>query len=410
MSTKPNKHAGRRRHPHEPHLSSTDGRPVERNFLPGQYAVTGHLPINHNYLGQQFSDCDAILEKIKEVVASGEFTLGREVDHFEDEFAAIAATRHAIGVGSGTDALFLALKALGVGEGYEVITTPYTFYATVGAIVTAGARPVFVDIGTDYNIDPEKIEAAVTPRTKAILPVHWSGKPCDMDPIMRTADKHGLAVIEDACHAVKATYKGRPAGSLGTIGCFSFHPLKNLNVWGDGGVITTNSDALAVKLRLLRNHGLRNRDECEMFAYNSRLDTIQAVVARHLLQELDHITEARIAHAAYFDEKLDAIPQITIPLREPYVNQVYHLYIVRCEQRDALRGFLVENGVDAKIHYPVPMHLQPAARYLGYRQGDFPVCEATVRSVLSLPVHEFITHEQQDRVVALIREFYGRIT
>jgi dTDP-4-amino-4,6-dideoxygalactose transaminase len=379
---------------------------LDRNFLPAQYDSTGKLEINHNYLRQQFADCDEILAKIKEVVRSGEFTLGREVDRLEDEFAAIVGTRHAIGVGSGTDALFLSLKAAGVDSGDEVITTPYTFFATVGAIVAAGARPVFADIRDDYNIDPVKVEGAVTERTKAILPVHWSGKPCDMDPIMKVANRHGLAVVEDACHAIKASYRGRGAGALGTLGCFSFHPLKNLNVWGDGGIITTDSDNLAGKLRLLRNHGLLNRDECGVFGYNSRLDTVQAVVARHLLQKLDYITERRIANAAHFDERLRAIPQIRVPTRDSWVKQVYHLYIVRCERRDELQQFLVARGVDAKVHYPVPMHLQPAAGFLGYKPGDFPVCEATVKSVLSLPVHEFITPEQQDRVVGLIREFF----
>jgi dTDP-4-amino-4,6-dideoxygalactose transaminase len=330
------------------------------------------------------------------------------VDCLEDEFAKIAGTKHAIGVGSGTDALFLSLKAIGVDKGDEVITTPYTFYATIGAIVTAGARPVFADIRADYNIDPAKIESAITLQTRAILPVHWSGKPCDMDPIMAIANRRGIAVVEDACHAVTATYMGRPAGSLGTIGCFSFHPLKNLNVWGDGGIVTTNSDEIARKLRMLRNHGLINRDECEIFAYNSRLDTIQAVVARHLLKKLGHITRSRIAHADYFDRELRGIPQITVPAREPYIKQVYHLYIVLCERRDELQRFLVDNGVDAKVHYPIPMHLQPAARLFGYNAGDFPIAETTVRSVLSLPVHEFIGRKQQDRVVALIREFYGK--
>jgi aminotransferase EvaB len=379
---------------------------AERNFLPQQYEVTGKLGINHNYLQGQFADHDEILAKIKQVVINGDFTLGREVDRLEDEYAATVGAKHGIGVGSGTDALFLSLKALGVDKGDEVITTPYTFFATIGAIVTAGARPVFVDIRNDYNIDPGKIEAAITPRTKAILPVHWSGKPCDMVPIREIADRRGLPIVEDACHAVKATYRGRGAGVLGTLGCFSFHPLKNLNVWGDGGIITTNSDELAGKLRLMRNHGLINRDECAMFAYNSRLDTVQAVVARHMLQKLEHITESRIGHAAYFDEKLRDIPQITVPEREGWIKQVYHLYIVKAERRDELQKFLVSRGVDAKTHYPIPMHLQPAAKEYGYKTGDFPVCEATVKSVISLPVHEFITREQQDTVVDLVKEFY----
>lgn len=379
---------------------------VDRNFLPEQYEATGKLAINHNYLPQQFADHEVILKKIEDLVTSGDFTLGREVDRFEDEFSAIAGTSHAIGVGSGTDALFLSLKALGVEPGDEVITTPYTFFATIGAIVTAGAKPVFVDIGSDYNIDPSGIEAAVTSRTRAILPVHWSGKPCEMDQILQIAERHGIAVVEDACHSVKAEYRGRPAGSLGTMGCFSFHPLKNLNVWGDGGIVTTDSHEHASRLRLLRNHGLLNRNECAVFAYNSRLDTIQAIVARHLLEKLEHITESRRAHARLFDERLRQIPQISVPDRESHVKHVYHLYIVRCERRDELVQFLVEQGVDAKVHYPIPMHLQPAASHLGYREGDFPVCEATVSSVLSLPVHEFITLEQIERVVTLIRDFY----
>ena len=379
---------------------------IQRNFLPGQYEETGQLSVNHNYLQQQFSDHDVILEKIKKVVLKGDFTLGREVDQLEDEFAEVAGTKHAIGVGSGTDALFLSLKALGVDKGDEVITTPYTFFATIGAIVTAGARPVFVDIRPDYNIDPSRIEAAITSRTKVILPVHWSGKPCDMDPVVSIAQRHGLSVVEDACHAVKATYKGRPAGSLGTIGCFSFHPLKNLNVWGDGGIATTSSKELSDRLRLLRNHGLLNRDECAVFAYNSRLDTVQAVIARHLLQKLESITEARISNALYFDQLLKELPQISIPDRDPEIRQVFHIYVIRAERREELKRHLVERGVDAKVHYPIPMHLQPAATSFGYKEGDFPVCEAVTRSVLSLPVHEFITRMQQDRVIDLIREFY----
>jgi len=379
---------------------------TERNFLPRQYEETGRLEINHNYLHEQFADHDAILAKIREVVRNGDFTLGREVDRLEDEFARAVGAKHAVGLGSGTDALFLSLKALGVGPGDEVVTTPYTFFATIGAIVTAGARPVFVDICEDYNIDPARIEAALTPRTKAILPVHWSGKPCDMDPIAQLAARRGIAVVEDACHAVQAMYRSRGVGTLGTIGCFSFHPLKNLNVWGDGGIATTDSEALADKLRLLRNHGLMNRDECAVFAYNSRLDTVQAVVARHLLQKLDQITASRIANAAYFDKVLADVAEIVVPTREGWIKQVYHLYIVRAERRDELQRFLVHNGVDAKVHYPIPMHLQPAAREFGYKAGDFPVCERIVRSVLSLPVHEFITRAQQERVAELIRRFY----
>lgn len=377
-----------------------------RNFLPEQYRQTNLLGINHNYLLQQFADRDEILAKIRDVVVRGDFTLGAEVDLFEGEFAKLSGARYAIGVGSGTDALFLSLKALGVDKGDEVITTPFTFYATIGAIVTAGATPVFVDAGDDYNIDADRIEQKITKKTRAIMPVHWSGKPCDMDVIEATAHKHGIPIVSDACHAIKATYKGRPSGTLGTLACFSFHPLKNLNVWGDGGIIATDSDALADQLRLLRNHGLAGRDECRVFAYNSRLDTLQAVVARHMLGKISGITAARVANAEYFDRHLRPIPQITVPQRDRDIHQVYHLYMVLCENRDALQKHLVANGVDAKIHYPVPMHLQPAARNLGHKIGDFPTAERIAATTLSLPVHEFITREQQDRVIELVRQFY----
>lgn len=377
------------------------------NFLPEQYKVNRKLQINHNYLHQQFSDYEEILQKISKVILDGDFTLGSEVDLLEEEFSLVAGTKFAVGVGSGTDALMLSLKALEIGPGDEVITTPYTFYATVGAIVTAGATPVFADIGDDYNINPNLVESVITAKTKAILPVHWSGKPCDMASINSIAKKHNLYIVEDACHAVSASYQGRPAGSLGDIGCFSFHPLKNLNVWGDGGIATTNSEELANKLRLLRNHGLVSRDECAIFAFNSRLDTIQAVVARHLLKKLSHITDSRIANASYFDLKLENIPQIRIPLRDEAIKQVFHLYIISCEDRDELQKYLISYGVDAKVHYSIPMHLQPAAASFGYKLGDFPVCESTVKQVLSLPVHEFITQDQCARVVELIQQFYG---
>lgn len=379
-----------------------------RNFLPEQYTQTAALPINHNYLGDQFSDLDEIWNKIREVVLRGDFTLGSDVDKLEEEFSRISGTKHAIGVGSGTDALFLSLKALGVDKGDEVITTPFTFYATIGAIVTTGAKPVFVDVSKDFNIDPSQIEKHITDKTKAILPVHWSGKPCDMDAIEAIARKHNIPVVCDACHAIKAVYKNRNSGELGTISCFSFHPLKNLNVWGDGGIIATNSDELSDKLRLLRNHGLAGRDECRIFAYNSRLDTIQAVVARHLLaKRIDNITEYRISNAAYYDSHLKSVPQITISYREPDIKAVYHLYQFLCEERNELQKYLISEGIDAKIHYPIPMHLQPAAEFLGHKKGDFPITEHIADNILSLPVHEFITREQQDKVITLIKKFYA---
>jgi len=379
---------------------------LPHNYLPEQHLNTSQLSINHNYLQQQFSDPEAIFDEIRELVIRGDFTLGQAVDDLEEEFKIITQTRHAIGVGSGTDAIFLSLKALGIDKGDEVITVPYTFYASVGPIVTAGARPVFVDVGDDYNMDPEKIEAAITPRTKAILPVHWSGLICDMERISGIAKKHGLSIVEDACHAINAERAGKRAGAHGTTACFSMHPLKNLNVWGDGGVIVTNSDKLHDQLILLRNHGLVNRDLCKVFAYNSRLDTLQAIVGKHVIKKVDHITRMRIDNASYFDEQLSVIPQIKIPLRSPEAKQVFHIYVIRVEKRDELQQFLIKHGIDAKIHYPVPMHLQPAAKKYGYKEGDFPVSEAICKSVISLPVHEFITQEQLDYVVDRVKHFY----
>ena len=376
------------------------------NFYPDQYKKDSKLDINHNYLLEQFADHDEILNKIKQVVIRGDFTLGSIVDEVEEEYAKLCGIKHAIGVGSGTDALFLSLKSIGVDKGDEVITTPFTFFATVGAIVTSGATPVFVDCDDDLNINADLIESAITSRTKAIMPVHWSGRPCEMDSINAIAEKHGIYVIEDACHAIQATYKNRPAGSLGDFGCFSFHPLKNLNVWGDGGIITTDSDEHAKRLKLIRNHGLIGRNECVEFAYNSRLDSVQAVVVKHMLGKIDNITKSRISNALYLDDKLNGISEIDIPKRNNDLKEVFHLYMFECERRDELKSFLNDNNIDAKIHYPVPMHLQPAAKEYNYQVGDFPKSEEACSKVISLPVHEFISKDDLEYMIQKIREFY----
>jgi dTDP-3-amino-2,3,6-trideoxy-4-keto-D-glucose/dTDP-3-amino-3,4,6-trideoxy-alpha-D-glucose/dTDP-2,6-dideoxy-D-kanosamine transaminase len=380
----------------------------ERNFLPKQYENTGRSEINHNYLSQQFEDSELILNDIRKLISKGDYTLGRSVNDFEKRICALTGSKYCIGVGSGTDALFLSLKAAGVKEGDEIITTPYTFYATIGAIVTAGARPVFVDVREDYNINPRKIEDAITPYTKGIIPVHWGGFPCEMDSIMTVAENNGLFVVEDACHAIQARFHEKAMGTFGLTGCFSMHPLKNLNVWGDGGYLITDSSEMAEKLSLFRNHGLVNRDECAVFAYNSRLDSLQAIVANHLLDKINFITESRISNAQLYDERLQYIKGIITPNRPDYVKQVYHIYVVRAEKRDNLQSYLIQKGVDAKVHYPVPMHLQPAAKNYGYKRGDFPVCEALCDSVISLPVHEFVTTKQINKVCDLIEEFYAK--
>ena len=379
-----------------------------KNFLPNQYEETDQFTINHNYLGDQFSDYPLILDKISKVVKKGDFTLGKAVGDFEEKFSKIVGSKYAIGVGSGTDALFLSLKALGVGEGDEVITTAFTFYATIGAIVTSGAKPVFVDIKKDYNIDANLIENAITKKTKAIMPVHWTGTPCDMNKIIDISKKHNLHIVEDACHAITASYQGKNAGTFGISGCFSMHPLKNLNVWGDGGVICTSDEVFLNKVRLLRNHGLADRDTCEIFGYNSRLDTIQSVIADHMLDKLDFISHSRIKNADFLDKNLKGLKEVFIPDRNiKDIRQVYHIYSLLFEKRDELKLHLNSKGIDAKIHYPIPMHLQPAAKGYGHKIGDFPVAEMTCQKTLSLPVHEFITQEQLNLMVKEIKSFYA---
>mgnify|MGYP001168207407 CR=1 FL=1 len=380
------------------------------NFYPSQYQSDSEFKINHNYLKEQFSQNGEIFSEIENVVKDCDFTLGKAVDEVEELIAKEAETKHAIGVGSGTDALFLSMKMLGIKDGDEVITTTYTFYATVGAIVTAGAKPVFCDINEDFNLDPGEIEGKITSRTKAIVPVHWAGRPCEMDEINKIAKKHNLFVIEDACHAIQGEYKNRRCGSLGDLGCFSFHPLKNLNVWGDGGIITTNNPEYSSRLKLIRNHGLINRNTCVEFAYNSRLDTLQAVVARYLIKnKLENITRKRIRNALLLDKSLRDIEEVKINIRLEILKEVFHLYSFRAENRDGLYEFLRANGVDAKIHYPVPMHLQPAAKYLDYSEGDFPVSEHFAKSTISLPVHEFIEENQIEHISRLIKKFYSNI-
>jgi dTDP-3-amino-2,3,6-trideoxy-4-keto-D-glucose/dTDP-3-amino-3,4,6-trideoxy-alpha-D-glucose/dTDP-2,6-dideoxy-D-kanosamine transaminase len=380
---------------------------LSKNFLPSQYEDDKKLSVQHNYLAEQFSDKDLILEKISEVVTRGDFTLGREVDKLEEAFAQLVGAKHAIGVGSGTDAIFLSLRALDLQPGDEVITTAFTFYATIGAIVTAGGTPVFCDIEDDFNISIAGIKQLITEKTKAIVPVHWTGRPCEMDEMIEISEEFGIPIIEDACHSILAEYRGKKTGTFGITGCFSFHPLKNLNVWGDGGIITTNSDEMNAKIRLLRNHGLTDRDHCEIFGYNSRLDTIQAVVANHLLGKIDAITNARIEHAKYLDTGLSDVPGISIPERVGSLKEVFHIYSFMAENRDGLAEFLRKNGIDAKIHYPIPMHLQPAARYLNYKKGDFPNAENAANRTLSLPVHEFVKPKDLDFMISKVKEFYN---
>jgi len=381
---------------------------VKYSYLLEQFKVEeDETKVKYVELSKQ-ANIETILSDIKELLLkTGQFTLGQPVTEFESRFAKLCKTEFAIGVNSGTDALFLTLKALNIGSGDEVITASNSFIATPAAIANAGARPVLVDVNGEYNIDADLIEKAITPRTKAIMPVHLTGNPADMPRIMEIANSYNLYVIEDACQAVSASINEQPVGSFGIAGGFSFHPLKNLNVWGDGGIITTNSKELCDKLELLRNHGLKNRDEVEFFAYNSRLDTIQAIVANQLLNVLDAITDTRIRNAKTYDDALSNMAgYITIPPRRSNVKQVYHTYVIQAKERNKLGAYLAEKGIQTKVHYPIPIHLQQASKYLGYKEGDFPVCEAQAKSIITLPVHQHLTNDEITYVIDNITKFY----
>lgn len=366
------------------------------------------MRVPFSYLDRQFANVDEYLADIRSVVKRGDFTLGEELRSFESRFAEICAAPHAIGVGTGTDALAIPLKVLGIGPGDEVITTSTTFIATVGAIVMTGARPVFVDSEDGFVVNPSLIESAITPRTKAIIPVHYSGNVSDMEKIMEIAEAFHLHVIEDACQAIGASMDGKPVGSWGDAAAFSLHPLKNLNVWGDGGVIVTHSEALAEKLRLYRNHGLIHRDEAVLFGVNSRLDTIQAIVGNRLINEVGFITGKRISNAERYDRAFRGLgPCVRVPRRRKGVKHVFHLYIVRVERRDQLLAYLQGQGIEAKVHYPIPVHLQKAAEQFGYRKGDFPKSEADSECMITLPAHQHLSEEEIDYVIEKVAAFYG---
>ena len=365
------------------------------------------MQVKYSYLDQQFAEVEAYFDDLRKLVSSGEFTLGPFVEAFENKFAAYIGIKHAIGTNTGTGALILSLKAVGVGQGSEVITVANTFIATVGAIIASGARPVFVDCDERYQIDVNKIEAAISPRTAAILPVHWAGCPPEMDKILEIADRHGIPVVEDACPAVGAKINGRFAGTFGKVNAFSMHPLKPLNVWGDGGIIVTDDDKAAEFLRLYRNHGLLDRDHVEIWGVNDRLQPFQAVVGSRVLDTVEGLVEARIRNARFLDEGLKGLePHIRPPHRPSGYREVYQLYLVTASRRDELVKFLVGRGVEAKVHYPIPIHLQNAARNLGYKRGDFPVCERQAQEVVTLPAHQHITEEQIEYTISIIREFY----
>jgi len=339
------------------------------------------------------------------VLETTQFILGSAVAGFEAAFAPYCKAKHAIGTSTGTSALHLALLAAGVGRGDEVITTPFTFVATVSAIDYTGAKPVFVDITPDtFTIDPAKIEAAITPRTKAILPVHLHGRPADMDPIMQIARRKNLVVIEDACQAHGAEYNGKRIGSIGDLACFSFYPGKNLGAYGEGGAVTTNDDERAKKIRLLRDWGAERKYYHDLKGFNYRLEGVQGAVLGVKMKYIEGWTDARRRHASRYDELL-AGGAYGLPSSPSNMRHVYHVYAVRHPARDALQAFLHDRGIGTGIHYPIPVHLQKCFAELGHKVGDFPHSEMAAKEVLSLPMYPEFSSKQQDEVIAALREF-----
>ena len=345
---------------------------------------------------------------IREVIESSAFAGGPFVEKFEEEFAEFCGSDYALAVGNGTDALWLPLLALGIGEGDEVITVPNTFIATAEAITYCKARPVFVDVDKDtFTMDPAKLERALTERTKAIIPVHLFGQTADMDPILEFARAYGLFVIEDAAQAHGAEYKGRKAGTIGDAGCFSFYPGKNLGAFGEAGAVVTNDPELRYQIRMLRDHGQSRKYYHSLMGWNCRMDGIQGAVLSIKLRHLDKANSLRSKHAAEYNQAFAGIDEVLAPFEARYARHVYHVYALRVQDRDAVSGRLQEKGVGCAVHYPVPIHLQEACRNLGYKKGAFPIAENLAEQFLSLPMFPELTEEQIEYVAECVSEVVG---
>jgi aminotransferase EvaB len=364
------------------------------------------MKVRYSYLKQQFSNSEDLWKNLKKFVSTGDFTLGDELTKFEKNFANLIGTKYAVGVNSGTDAIKLSLKALGVGIGDEVITAANTFVATVGAIKEIGAKPVFIDCNDTFCMNVEHIEKKINKKTKAIVPVHFTGYMTDMPKLMKISRKFNLPIVEDACQSILANINNKNAGTWGDFGAFSLHPLKNINVWSDGGIITTDNKRYYEKLRLLRNHGLVDRDTVKINGYNSRLDTFQAVVGNWLLPKAKKIASQRIKNANYYDENLSKIDEISIPPRPKNFKIVYHLYVVFAKRRDELLNYCIEKGIEAKIHYPKPMYLQQSVKDLKHKSGDFPVTDAHAKKIISFPCDQHLSLKQMKYLVESVKNFY----
>lgn len=364
--------------------------------------------VPYNYLPNQFVNRVDIFDEWKKLTDTSEYTLGPKVEEFERNFASFVGAKYCISTNNGTDALILALKSLGITNGDEVITVPNSFYATTGAIVACGAKPIFIDVDSRYQMNAQLIESAITKKTKAILPVYWGGASPDMTAIVEIAKRNSLFVIEDACMGIGGSHQGISPGRYGDIGAYSMHPLKSLNVMGDGGMLTTDNTDLYNWMIEYRNHGMTDRDHIVRWGVNIRLQPLQAIVANLELPKIEKIVRDRNANAKYFDIALKQLDsKVTTPKRVTNDVETYSLYMVLCKERDNLIKYLREKKIDAKIHYPIPLHLQDAALNLGYKVGSFPVAEDQAYKILTLPVHQYLDETQLKYVINSISDFYS---
>jgi len=366
-----------------------------------------NFKVPYNYLPEQFSDHKIFFELWKPVLTSGEFTLGPFVESFEKKFAEYIGSKFCIATNNGTDALILGLKALGIKEGDEVITPCNSFYATTGAIVAVGATPIFADVDERYQIEINDIEKLITKKTKLILPVHWAGASPNMLKIQEIAKMHGLLVLEDACMAIGGKINGKSPGTFSEIGAFSMHPLKSLNVAGDGGMVVTDDEELYLWMKKYRNHGMIDRNTIEFWGVNMRIQPLQAVIANYFLDHLPNFIEIRNKNAQYMDSLLAPFhPYINLPERLREFKETYSLYMVLAKNRDKLYPYLNNRGIEAKIHYPVPLHLQPASKRLGLKAVQLPIAESQADSIITLPIHQYLDFKQLEYMAQSISDFY----
>ena len=366
------------------------------------------MRVPYNYLPMEFKNNSEIFKEWKKLIKSTDFTIGKYVERFEKKFSKYIKVKHCISTNNGTDALILSLKSLGVGLNDEVITVCNSFYATAGSIVACGAKPIFVDSDDRYQIDISKLKQSITKKTKVIMPVHWGGASPNMFLIKKIAEENNIDIIEDACMGIGALINKKSPGTFGKVNAFSMHPLKSLNVMGDGGMVVTNDDKLASWIRKYRNHGMIDRDNIAFWGVNMRLQPLQSIVAYKGIQKLDKIIKKRNYNAKILDKGLDILrPKVTIPKRPKKYLETFALYMILCENRNKLLNFLNRNNIEAKIHYPIPLHLQKASKKYGYKKGDFPLAEMQAKKLITLPVHQFLEKKQLNFMIKKIKEFYN---